>query len=110
MVWCKNNKLIFIHIPKTGGTTIEKFFNLRKKINGYGDASGDFKGKSLQHLIGLDIRKILGEKVFNNFFKFTIVRNPIDRVISEYYWNTTRAGTSAGYGYQNNKCKTYNNC
>lgn len=92
MVWCKKNKLIFIHIPKTGGTTIEEYLNLFQKCNGY----GDFNGKSLQHLIGSDIKELLGDD-FNNFFRFTIVRNPIDRAISEYYWN------EIGHGFKNGK-------
>lgn len=29
----------------------------------------------------------LPEEVWNSFFKFTIVRNPFDRVVSSYFWN-----------------------
>ena len=34
----------------------------------------------------LDIRNFLGEQKFNEYFKFTVVRNPFDRFISIYYF------------------------
>ena len=47
-------------------------------------------------MFGIDYKNLLGDD-FNEFFKFTIVRNPIDRLISEYYWNLI------GHGYKSNK-------
>ena len=36
MVWSHRKEFIFIHVPKTGGTTIEASMNLMGSRNGYG--------------------------------------------------------------------------
>ena len=35
-------------------------------------------------------RKILGEEVWNSYFKFSIERNPYDKAISRYFWGIKR--------------------
>lgn len=82
MVYCHDRQVIFIHIPKTGGTTVELELGLFDHKHGYGVVNG----KALQHLIWKDYVSILGLDTFNNYFKFAIVRNPYDRIVSEYYW------------------------
>lgn len=92
MVWCHKRKIIFIHIPKTGGTTVEKHLKLQTFMNGY----GVIKRVALQHFIWSDYKKRLGEQVYNNYTKFSIVRNPIERMISEYYWTPLPFGYKKG--------------
>lgn len=82
MVYSHKYKSIFIHIPKCGGTTIEQSLNLIDMQSGYGIE----KGKAMQHYTWSDYIDKLGHDVFNDYYKFAIVRNPYDRVISEYYW------------------------
>ncbi|MCQ9205972.1 MAG: sulfotransferase family protein [Omnitrophica bacterium] len=91
------HKLIFIHIPKCGGTSIEK------KLNGFGKTEclcgWDKKNKFfLQHatcseLISL---KLVDKKTFSSYFKCAFVRNPWDRYVSEYTWRIK---------YHNNFCE-----
>ena len=82
MVWCRINKLIFIHIPKTGGETIENILELTNHHNGY----ICIEKRALQHYTGIDYYCFLGEEIYNEYFKFAVVRNPITRCVSEYYF------------------------
>ena len=69
------HKFIFIHIPKCGGTSIEKFFN--SKISDY--RKHDTLGMILNQNVETE-----------NYFKFSIVRNPFDVTVSmyNYLWNS----------------------
>ncbi len=40
-----------------------------------------------EHMTAVDARKQLGDKIWNGYFKFTIVRNPFDRMLSRYFWS-----------------------
>ena len=94
MPYYKNKNILFIHIPKTGGTSIENFFF--KKFNVipcfqslYSD--GQVLKEipySLQHSTFNDIK--INNKYFNiNFNNLTIissVRNPYDRIISHLFF------------------------
>lgn len=85
-----NSNLFFLHIPKTGGSSIERCLGLDQLKGGY-----KFKyiknnktilcKSSPQHLT-LDILEDAIEN-FSNFKHFTIVRNPYDRLVSEYHFS-----------------------
>ena len=101
MPYFKNNKinLLFIHIPKTGGSSLEKYFNvkfnipLNKKSLMSTEDIREFSDKhdinsSLQHLTYNTIIK------YKDFFKIdetnikiiTIVRNPYDKLMSDLFY------------------------
>ena len=90
MVWCDKNKIIFVHIPKTGGTSIESYLNLKTKDKakfekiGYGVKIFNNKKKALQHLTADEIKNFIGTDKFNKMFSFTIVRNPYSKIVSEF--------------------------
>lgn len=74
------DKIVFIHIPKTGGTSVETMLNLNelkslKKVC-----------PSPQHMTGLSLRKRIGTQLWKRCFRFTIVRNPYTRILSEFNW------------------------
>ena len=75
------HKCIFIHIPKTAGTSIES------ALGGWG-LTQDNEHKLLgdvyqsQHHTLQSIEKTLRQK----YFKFTFVRNPWDRFVSLYFY------------------------
>ncbi|WP_298287497.1 sulfotransferase family 2 domain-containing protein [uncultured Lutibacter sp.] len=65
------HKCIFVHIPKTGGETITSLFE-------------DNDSNIPKHANARQIKEYLGEKVWSEYFKFTVVRNPYDLVVSMY--------------------------
>lgn len=78
-------KLLFIHIPKTGGTSIESWLSSQLEIGFYSTIIPSFMKCSPQHLMVDDY-----EYFFNEPFSdiFSIVRDPYDRLESEYFFKT----------------------
>lgn len=67
------NDCIFIHIPKTAGSSITTQLNKGTKVVGREHATWrEYKARSPFY--------------FNNSFKFTFVRNPWDRIVSTYFY------------------------
>jgi chondroitin 4-sulfotransferase 11 len=83
MVWDNKRKIIFLHIPKTGGTSVEQALNLVYKKDGYG--INDNK-KAMQHYDWHEYKKHIGNEKYDKYYKFTISRNPYDKVVSDYFW------------------------
>jgi len=73
-------KFVFIHIPKTAGTTICSSWEgsvLKNICKETGVLGGTHK----------TIREILNSyPETKNYFKFTVVRNPYDRFVSKFYF------------------------
>lgn len=93
----ENINLLFIHIPKTGGTSVEQYFskkyNIQLNYESLWSSSKDDKKKlginsSLHHLTFNEIYKY--KDIFNidfNYLKMiTIVRNPYERIVSDLFW------------------------
>jgi hypothetical protein len=89
-----DKKILFIHIPKTGGTYIywelpgfgyseDNIFSTTEK----GIYSDDVHFH-LQHMNYSTIltKGFLTEEYLKPFFKFTFIRNPYTRILSEYFW------------------------
>ncbi len=89
-----DNKCIFIHIPKTGGQSVEislglnigEEFSQNKKwcdvsaMVGLNPVTGEY----MQHFT---MARILSETTgLESYKSFTFVRNPWDRVISDFKW------------------------
>lgn len=86
----------FIHIPKTGGTTIENWMSILGQLNAYQPKVASFMKCSPQHLTYEEIKLIIGYK-FD--FVFTIVRNPYDRLESEYFFRTGHESDALKLGF-----------
>lgn len=73
-----NKKFVFLHLPKTAGTSINSTLS---NYATYSKSIAYSKHSSLN-----DIRNEIGDSKFDEYFKFTIVRNPWDRILSLYFW------------------------
>ena len=88
-------KLIFIHIPKTAGTSVESALSLHgdwkieDRFRCFGQISSssllarNLSSNFLQHLRLHEIQGLLGDE-FVDYEIFTIVRNPWTRFLSSY--------------------------
>jgi chondroitin 4-sulfotransferase 11 len=82
MPLCLKHNLFFIHIPKTAGTSIEIALDMRKPECFYSENRFNKILKiNPQHFIYSDLSNILNVKNLNIF---TVVRNPFDRLVSEF--------------------------
>lgn len=70
--YMRRNKCIFIHIPKTAGTSIILELNKDKMVPRDHATWRDYKRKS--------------PYLFEKYYKFSFVRNPWDRVVSSYHY------------------------
>ncbi len=80
-------KAIFIHIPKTAGTSIYTVLAIPQNEKHFYSASK--KIPSYQHFTPLQLRNKLPNHIWNQYYKLTVVRNPFDRVVSDYRYLKT---------------------
>ena len=85
-------KAIFVHVPKTGGTSIHKFLKIPKQASALWGNEREIRilfnnRKFVLHHAPIGYIKHMYPEIFDDYFKFGFVRNPYDRVISEYRWH-----------------------
>ena len=88
-----DKKFIFVHINKTAGTSMEKAlvdYGV-KKLQEKGDLKFELNYNQSQHFNCDEYKKYLGSE-YDDYFKFTVVRNPFDRVVSYYYGGAIQKG------------------
>jgi hypothetical protein len=109
MIISHTHKFIFIKSEKTAGTSVESALSqfcsgndVVTPINDYRhnrDENGNFLHQSmnaeefikldlpnLQHVDALTIRRMVPDDVWDSYLKFSITRNPWDRIISDFFW------------------------
>lgn len=99
----KQKNLLFIHIPKTGGQTVLNYFNFFQKNKNNCGKSNNYNGRSndvikknedgySKTICGTEyghftlrlLKKYVNLREFN--FSFSFVRNPFDKLVSEFFW------------------------
>lgn len=83
MILSENLKFIFIAVPKTGTTSLEKVL---KPYDSFGCSGEDWAPPPVKHKPARQLRAELGEERWRSYFKFSFVRNPWERVVSQYFY------------------------
>ena len=77
-------RFVFVHIPRTGGTSVEVALaaHARRPIGRTAHGNTVLPHK---HDTALEIRALLGSE-WERYFRFSIVRNPWERMLSDYHF------------------------
>jgi len=88
MLYLKEHNFIFIHIGKTGGTSMEKVlcshFGIAFRETTHGHLSWNPKQNHVKHIWARGMIKKVGMEAWRQCFTFAFVRNPYDMVVSLY--------------------------
>ncbi len=86
-----NIPLIFIHINKNGGTSMSEAIGMKRKI----------------HRSAIKIKEIVSQNEWNDSIKFTIIRNPFSRVVSQYNFSKKTGLINKNLKFKEWVIKTY---
>lgn len=95
MIVSNKKKFVFIHVPKTGGTSLSVV--LRKYASYSVAREYKIEGKKfldvslMKHATALDVKKYVPKAKWDKYFKFCFVRNPWDLFVSLYSWLKPRS-------------------
>ena len=88
------HKCIFIHIPKCAGTSVKYFLFPNREIHWF-DANYEVlhgwcpdRKFFMQHATAVQLLDtgLISDEQWKTYYKFTFVRNPWDRAVSDYFW------------------------
>ena len=97
-----SKRILFIHVPKAGGTSIEAFFEANGFKTAYLDRGGSpeslnpVRRSSPQHMTAEILQKLFDPQKFD--FVFMTVRHPHRRLISKFAMETASGGTCDAFG------------
>lgn len=99
MILSRGRRYIFVHAPKTGGTSLALALEARAMADDImlGDTPKAVKrrrrlkgvkssGRLWKHSMLTDLYGLATQEEIEAFFVFTLVRNPWDRMVSYYHW------------------------
>lgn len=87
MVISHKYKCIFVHIPRTAGSSIAYQKDLFEIT------------ENRTHDFAANVRNTVSKRIWNKYFKFTFVRNPFDRFVSLYFYFSQMKEGHRWYNY-----------
>ncbi|OGM03875.1 hypothetical protein A2715_01975 [Candidatus Woesebacteria bacterium RIFCSPHIGHO2_01_FULL_39_32] len=114
MIISHKHKYIFIKPTKVAGTSLEVALaescgkeDIITPITEYSESSDDDRYEHLarnfdgyyNHLPPSEIKKKIRNDTWNNYYKFTVIRNPWDQVVSRYHWEKYRTEPDLVFNY-----------
>jgi len=92
MIISHKHKFIFLKVPKTASTSVEIFFEQFCDENDIIGFRGSKEKKDRinpewwNHMPAYLIKKKIGNKIWDSYFKFCVIRNPWDFLVSLYFF------------------------
>lgn len=89
MILSEQKRFIFIHIPKVGGTSIQRCLAPFYHKSGLERIPKRFRKSNAiikKHSSAIDLKRVIRDGIWNSYFKFAFVRNPWDWVVSIYHY------------------------
>ena len=92
MIISHKHKFIYISVPKTGTSSVIDAFMRNFKVQTKNIKKGIFSPlyfdrKTVnKHITALELREVVGDEIWNSYFKFSFVRNPWDLIVSQYFF------------------------
>ena len=91
------NKHLFIHIPKTGGTSIHKCY-IDKYEDTFVNSTKKWSENNIEKINGhIFMKELLKIENFTDFNSFAVVRNPYELVISHYFFSKMKYNYSDSF-------------
>lgn len=84
-MWINTAKIVFIHIPKTGGTTFEHYLIGKYRIPIQTVYGHTHNGHSLQHCSYVELTGLINGPI-HTYHIISFIRNPFHRMVSDLFF------------------------
>ena len=94
------HRCVYIHIPKTAGKSIKALFGIPEFGCDYNGSELDWIEDPYDHH---SVTKYEEREWFRDYLKFTVVRNPWDRLVSAFFYLENGGSNQFDQAYRNQK-------